>query len=132
MCAVLLHLTDRQMVKILVEIDRVLHPVLVDLLPEVAVAIEQTDSDKLEVKVAGRFAMIACEDAQAARIIRHRFMKTKLGGEIGHRFFHFLPHAGCAVGSAPLQVFAKAVMDLLPLAQESLVLSKFLQAALAG
>ena len=44
---------DRQMMKILIETDRVLDPVLVDFLPEISVSIEQADGDKIQVEVAG-------------------------------------------------------------------------------
>ena len=41
------------MMKILIETDRVLNPVLVDFLPEISVSIEQADGDKIQVEVAG-------------------------------------------------------------------------------
>src|SRR5438128_8149104 len=46
-------LPDRQMMKILIETDRVLNSVLVDFLPEISVSIEQADRDKIQVEVAG-------------------------------------------------------------------------------
>ena len=62
---------DRQMMKILIETDGVLDPVLVDFLSEISVAIEQADGDKIEVEVAGGFAMVAGENAETAGIIRN-------------------------------------------------------------
>ena len=44
---------DRQMMKVLIETDGVLDPVLVDFLPEISVSIEQADGDKIQVEVAG-------------------------------------------------------------------------------
>ena len=44
---------DRQMMKVLIETDRVLDPVLVDFLPEISVPIEQADGDKIQVEIAG-------------------------------------------------------------------------------
>ena len=41
------HFTNRQMMEILIQVDRVLDAVLVDLLPEIAVSIEQSDRDKV-------------------------------------------------------------------------------------
>ena len=67
------------MMKILVQTDGVLHAVLVDLLFEVAVPVEQSDRDEIQVEIAGRFAMIAGENAEAAGVIRNRFVKTELG-----------------------------------------------------
>src|SRR2546423_13628030 len=48
-----LNFPDWQMMKILIETDGVLDSVLVDFLPEISVAIEQADRDKLQVEVAG-------------------------------------------------------------------------------
>ena len=44
---------DRQMMKILIETDGVLDPVLVDFLPEISVSIEEADGDEIQVEVAG-------------------------------------------------------------------------------
>ena len=48
-----------------------LDPVLVDFLSEIPVAIENTDGDKIEIKVAGGFAMVTGENAETARIVRN-------------------------------------------------------------
>src|SRR5205823_8470339 len=77
---------NRQMMKILIEADRVLDSVLVDFLPEISVSVEQADGDKVQIAVAGRFAMIAGENAETAGIIRDGFVESKFGGEIRHRF----------------------------------------------
>src|ERR1700693_477468 len=45
--SVALHLANRQMMKILIETDRLLRAVLVDLLPEIAVAIKQSNRDEV-------------------------------------------------------------------------------------
>ena len=45
--ALTLHLANRQVMKILVQVDRVLQAFLVNLLPEVAVPVEQADRDKV-------------------------------------------------------------------------------------
>ena len=41
------HLTNRQVMKILIEIDRLLNALLIDLLPEITMSIEQSDRDEV-------------------------------------------------------------------------------------
>src|SRR5215813_3112941 len=60
---------DRQVIKILVEINRRLNAVFIDLLPEIAVSIKQTHRNEIEIKVARGFAVVASEDSQAAGVI---------------------------------------------------------------
>ena len=47
------HVADGKVMEILVEIDGVLEAVLVDLLFEIAVAIKKSDSNEVDVNVAG-------------------------------------------------------------------------------
>ena len=47
------HFADRQVMEVLVQADRLLDAVLVDLLFEIAVPIEQSDRDKVQVEIAG-------------------------------------------------------------------------------
>ena len=47
------HFADGKVMEILVEIDGVLQAVLVDFLFEIAVPIKQSDSDEVDVEVAG-------------------------------------------------------------------------------
>ena len=77
---------DRQMMEVLIQADGVLHAILVDLLAEIAVTIKQADRDKVQIEIAGRFAMIAGKNSEAAGVVRNRFVKTELGGKIGDRF----------------------------------------------
>src|SRR6266496_2308032 len=70
--------TDWKVIKILVQIDRCLNAVLVNLLPEIAMPIEQTDRNEIQIQIARRFAMVSSEYTKAAGIIRDRFVKTKL------------------------------------------------------
>jgi hypothetical protein len=58
-------------VKILVQVNCCLNAVLIDLLPEIAVAIEQTNRNKIQIKIARRFAMVAGQNAEAAGVIRN-------------------------------------------------------------
>ena len=64
------YLTNRQVIEILIKVDRLLKAVFVDLLPEIAVAIKETNRNKIQVKIAGRFAVVAGQDAEAAGVIR--------------------------------------------------------------
>ena len=59
------------MIKILVQINRRLNAVLIDLLPEIAVSIEQTNRNEIQIKIARRFEMIAGQNAEAAGLIRN-------------------------------------------------------------
>ena len=79
------------MMKILVQTDGVLHTFLVDLLSEITVAVKQSDSDEVQIEIAGRFAMVTGKNAEAAGVIWNRFVKTELGGKIGDRFFSCAP-----------------------------------------
>ena len=59
------------MIKILVQINRRLNAVLIDLLPEIAVSIEQTNRNEIQIKIARRFAMVAGQNAETAGVIRN-------------------------------------------------------------
>ena len=48
-----------------------LNTVLVDFLPKISMPIEETDGDKIEVEVAGGFAMVTGENAETAGIVRN-------------------------------------------------------------
>src|SRR5205823_7308055 len=86
------------MIKILIEINGFLTAFLIDLLPEIAVPIQQTNRNEIQIEIASRFAMVASEDAQAAGVIRDRLVKTKFGGEIGNGIFDRAASAGLSVG----------------------------------
>jgi hypothetical protein len=58
-------------VEILVQINCRLNAVLIDLLPEIAVAIQETDRNEIQIKIACRFAMIAGQNPEAAGVIRN-------------------------------------------------------------
>ena len=57
------------MMKVLVQINRFLPAFLVDLLFEIAVAIEQSDRDKVQIQIARRFAMIARKNSETAGVV---------------------------------------------------------------
>ncbi len=125
------HFLDRQVVKILIQADGVLDAVLVDLLFEIAVPIEQSDRDEIQIEIAGRLAMIAGQNAEAAGIIRNRFVETELGREIGDRLLDRAARAGLSVGVFPREIMAEGFVHFLELAQETLVLRDFDEAGLA-
>ena len=128
----LAHFANRQVMKILVQADRMLDAFLVDLLLEIAVPIEQADRDKIQVEIAGGLAMVARENAEAAGVIRDRFVEAELGGEIGDRFFNSVARSGFSVGVFPRQIIPVGVVHFLQFAQEILVLRHLHQPGLAG
>ena len=70
--------------EILVQREAVLPALLVDLLLEVPVPVQQRDRHEGQVQIARRLAMVAREDAEAARVIRERLVKAELRREIRH------------------------------------------------
>ena len=52
---------------------------------EVALRIHEPDADERHAEVAGFLAVVAGEDAEAARIDRQRLMEGELRREIGQR-----------------------------------------------
>ncbi len=63
----LAHFPDRQVMEILVQADGFLHAFLVDLLFEIAVPVEQSDRDEIQIEIAGRLAMIARRECRGRR-----------------------------------------------------------------
>ncbi len=61
----------------------VLPAVLVELLPEVAEVVEETDGDERNAEVAGRLEVVPREHAEAARVLGQRLGDTELGREVG-------------------------------------------------
>ena len=125
------HFADGKMVKILVEVDGLLRAFLVDLLFEISVTIEQADGDKVEIEIAGGFAVIARENAEAAGIIRNRFVKAELSGKIGDRFLDLARGAGFPVGVFPREITAKGIVNVFQFAQETFVVRDFDETGLA-
>ena len=76
--------------------------------------------------------MVAGENAEAAGIIRDRFVKTELGRKISDRFLDRGAGAGFSVGVLAREIFLESVVDLLQLAQESFVLARLLPDAPAA
>ena len=57
-----------------------------DALAEVALGIEEADADEGQAQVAGLFAVVASEDAQATGVDGQRLVQAELGGEVGDGF----------------------------------------------
>ena len=74
---------QRQMIKILVEADRFLPTILVDLLPEITVPVEQRHRAEVQIEVTCRFAVIAGKNTETAGIIWHGFVKPEFRRKIG-------------------------------------------------
>ena len=58
------------MIKVLIEVNRLLDTIFIDLLPEIAVSIKETDRNEIQIKIAGRLAVVAGKNAQSTRVIR--------------------------------------------------------------
>jgi hypothetical protein len=74
---------DRQVLEDRVGVGDVLHAFAVDLLGEIALAVEQPDGDERQAHVACRLAVIAREDAEASGVDREAFVETELEAEVG-------------------------------------------------
>ena len=59
------------MIKILVQINRGLNAVLIDLLSEISVSVEQANGSEIEIEIARGLAMVAGENAQATGVVRN-------------------------------------------------------------
>ena len=73
---------SRQPVEIGIDVARFLAALVVDRLHEIALPVEQSESDEWEVEVARGLAVVAREDAEAAGVVRDAFMEAELGGKI--------------------------------------------------
>jgi hypothetical protein len=74
---------ERQVEKIVLGIPLLLPTVHVQVLPEVPLAVHQADAAQGHAEVARRLQMVAGQDAEAARIDRHRLVDAELGREVG-------------------------------------------------
>ena len=76
---------QREAVQVVVGVVVLLVPVGVDRLAEVALAVQQADTDERDRHVAGGFHVIAGEHAKAARVDPEQFMEPVFGAEVGDR-----------------------------------------------
>ena len=94
--AFVLRRLDRQRREIGVLVRRLLIAVAVDGLEEIALAIQQAHADERQPRVAGRLAVIAREDAEAAGVDRQAFMEAEFGAEVGDQIVVVEPVAGAS------------------------------------
>ena len=71
--------------------------------------------------------MIARENPKTTGIIRNRFVKAKLGREIGDRSFDRAGGAGLAVSIFAIEIFLERIVNIFQLAQERFVLGNFFE-----
>ena len=93
---------DREAAQVVVGVVVFLVSVGIDRLAEVAVPVQQPDTDRRQGHVAGRLHVVAGEDAQAAGIDAERLVQAVLRAEVGDR-------AGQVVGIALLEPVAGPV-----------------------
>src|SRR5213594_1954187 len=101
------------MIKILIEINGFLTAFLVDLLPEIAMPRDQANRNEIQIKIAGRFAMVASKDAQATRLMRDPLVKTKFSGKIGNRILNRAAGAGLSIGVMSSEILFEFFENLL-------------------
>jgi len=118
------------MIEILIQVDRRLNAVLVDLLPEIPMPIEQANRNEIQVQIACGLAMIAGEYSETTGIIRDRFVKAKFGGEIGNRILNRASGARLSVSVVSSEIFLEFLKDLFQLAQKRFVLCELFQSRL--
>src|ERR1700736_276573 len=75
--------------------------------------------------------MVAGKNAEAARIIWNRFVKSKLGRKIRDRSLDRGADSGFSIRVLPREIISKSIVNLFELAQESLVLGEFFQTGLS-
>ena len=85
LCAILLHRLDRQVAEVRIVVLGALPAFGVDRLHEVALAVEQADGDERQLEIARRLAVVAGEDAEAARVDRQAFVDAELRAEVRHQ-----------------------------------------------
>ena len=78
-------LAHRQVVENIVDDVGLLPSVPVDLLGKVTKPVKQTDRDKRQPQITGRFAMVARQDTETPGIDRQGFVEAEFRGEIGHQ-----------------------------------------------
>src|SRR5580700_1585330 len=76
--------------------------------------------------------MVPRENAEAARIIRDRFVETELCGKIRNRLFDCRAGAGLSVSVMGIEILRERVVDLFQFAEKSFVLGNFLEPRLPG
>ena len=107
----------------------------VDLLTEVAVAVEETDRDERNTEVSGGFEMIAGEHTEAPRILWHRRRQAVLGRKVRDAgVAYVVGSVALCVGSREPAGGAAPLLELIGqcvgAAHETLILGEFVETSL--
>ncbi len=73
------------MIDVGVEVLLPLPPLVVQVLPEVALAIEQADADERNAEVGGALDVVSSQHAQAAGVNGQGLVQAELSGKVGDR-----------------------------------------------
>jgi len=85
---------DRQVIERRLHVVGALIAFEIDGLDEVALSIQETHRNERQAPIARRLAVIACEDAEAARVDRQALVDAELRAEVGGELAVLLPGAG--------------------------------------
>ncbi len=77
------HELERQAARVVARVALDLPVVLVELLPEVAAAVEEADADERDAELRRRLEVVAGEDAEPAGVDREALVEPELRGEVG-------------------------------------------------
>ena len=105
-------LTERQLFRVVGNVERDLIAVGIDLLGEVGLVIEEAHPHHRQAEVAGRFDMISRQHPQPPGIDRKRFVKTELGREISDDLFFIFWEGSCKPGAFRRHVAVKRLHDV--------------------
>ena len=86
--------SDRQVIEVGIRVLRVLAALDVYGLRKITLAVKKPDADERQRQVARRFAVIAREDAEPARINRQALVKAELGAKVGDQIAFFQAAGG--------------------------------------
>jgi len=119
---------DRQFVRVQQRVTLLLPAGGVERLNEVAVVVEQADTDQRHTQVGGRLEMIAGQDSQAARILRQDLGDTELRGEIADslRSLRVVGRPGLVPALAG-EVLGQVVADQFEITDEAAVTRKHVE-----
>jgi hypothetical protein len=78
------HRGDRQLVGIVVRVERLLAAIGGDHLTEISLLVQQADADHRHAEVAGRLELVARDVAETTRVNRQRLAQRKFHAEVRH------------------------------------------------
>src|SRR5436190_1545841 len=94
----------------------------INLLLEVTMAVEQSYRDKIQIQIAGRFAMVARENSEATRVVGNRLVKTELSRKISHWPINRSTVTGLSVGVFSSEIISKRIVHLVQVTKETFIL----------